>query len=223
MKLKSIKNLYKPLLILGLSTMFCLQPITNVNAAEEANHNNGTSVTLEGLTFGEHNGCVFSISGEGKSYCIQRGYPFRSLVSDVDMSVVDGQTLKKWAQSQENFKGWGKWIINGDHTDATYDTSQSTTHIPSSGDAGDGGESSDPDEEGDVTSTTGTDGAKDTYSPKVKRYRETLQVSQFFRQHLCSRCFSLFPRGFWHGFEIPIEFCCPFFRNRSIVVGTILF
>ena len=167
MKLKSIKNLYKPLLILGLSTMFCLQPITNVNAAKEANHGEGTSVTLEGLTFGEHNGCIFSISGEGKSYCIQRGYPFRSLVSDVDMSMVNGQTLLKWAQSQENFKGWGKWEINGDHTDATYKEGQSTKHIPSSGDSGDGGESSDSDEEGDVTSTTGTDGAKDTYSPKV--------------------------------------------------------
>ena len=188
MKLKSIKNLYKTLFILGLSTMFCLQPITNVNAAEKANHGEGTSVTLEGLTFGEHNGCIFSISGEGKSYCIQRGYPFRSLVSDVDMSMVNGQTLLKWAQSQENFKGWGKWEINGDHTDATYKEGQSTKHIPSSGDSGDGGE-------------------------KIPGDFASLPIF----------CFSLFPWGFWHNLKVPIEFCCPLFRNRRVVVSTILF
>lgn len=66
-------------------------------------------------------------------YCIQRGYPFRSAVSELQMVNVtfDNGTTGTIAANMryllfnvndnyelEMFRGWGTWSLNGDHTDA---------------------------------------------------------------------------------------------------------
>ena len=80
------------------------------------------------------------IDGE-VGFCIQRGYPFRSTVSDIQMTrtVADNITMAEWIRlnltnftegvGMEYFRGWGSWTLNGDHTDASQ---VSKTGAPSS-------------------------------------------------------------------------------------------
>lgn len=95
----------------------------------------GIPVSLGYVPFDEHKGMSVEIDGE-TGFCVQRGYPFRSGVSDIQMLRVVGEniTMSEWIRENlrnyagegvwEYFRGWGTWALNGDHTDASQ-TSQS--------------------------------------------------------------------------------------------------
>ena len=94
-------------------------------------------IALESIGFDDHKGMKAYINGQ-EVFCIQRGYPFRSKVSELQMvySTVqsglaqvehDGTiaSLIRYMLSDltsligvEYFRGWGTWEINEDHTDA---------------------------------------------------------------------------------------------------------
>lgn len=111
---------------------FMIQPMT-VKA-------DGIPISLGYVPFDEHRGMSIKINGED-GFCVQRGYPFRSNVSDIQMLRVAGEdiTMSEWIRKNlmnyagqdvwEYFRGWGTWTLNGDHTDASQ-TSQSG--VPSS-------------------------------------------------------------------------------------------
>lgn len=99
------------------------------------------SISSQPLYFDDHKGMQASISGQ-PVFCIQRGYPFRSNVSELQMVtttngyhsgtlaslmryflVYSGEDAAGW------FRGFGEWTINDDHTDATQ---TSTSGAPSS-------------------------------------------------------------------------------------------
>jgi len=94
----------------------------------------GIPVSLGYVPFDEHRGMSIKINGND-GFCIQRGYPFRSNVSDIQMLRVVGEniTMSEWIRLNlrnyagegvwEYFRGWGTWSLNGDHTDA-YQTSK---------------------------------------------------------------------------------------------------
>ena len=110
---------------------------------------------LGNYQFQDHKGMVAKVNGK-YVYCIQRGYPFRSYGSDMQMTIGKTNTsggmndsttegylseLTKYFYDLSNgygrydfqhyaiFRGWGKWRMNGDHTDAIQ---VSTTGAPSS-------------------------------------------------------------------------------------------
>ena len=88
------------------------------------------------VTFTDHQGMKAKVRGE-YIYCIKRGYPFRSSVSELQMvftdvtDVIGGEhsgTIAanlRFLMAQTSsagqwywFRGWGIWMMNGDHTDA---------------------------------------------------------------------------------------------------------
>lgn len=105
------------------------------------------SISLTSIGFDDHNGMKAYINGK-PVYCIQRGYPFRSSVSELQMvnvkvsDMIGGShngtiaSLIRYILGQVSedgdhlmFRGWGGWNLNGDHTDATQ---TSTAGAPSS-------------------------------------------------------------------------------------------
>lgn len=97
---------------------------------------------IDTVPFADHNGMEASIK-EKFVYCVQRGYPFRSKVSELQMVNIEDSEfngtiaanirylLRKHAGSDnEYFRGWSEWTLNGDHTDATQ---TSTEGAPASG------------------------------------------------------------------------------------------
>lgn len=91
------------------------------------------SISSEPLYFDDHKGMQASIDGQ-PVFCIQRGYPFRSRVSELQMVITtEGYhsgtiaSLMRYYlvnmgdanESASYFRGFGEWTINADHTDAT--------------------------------------------------------------------------------------------------------
>ena len=151
----------------------------------------GIPVSLGYVPFDEHRGMSIKINGE-TGFCVQRGYPFRSSVSDIQMLRVVGEniTMSEWIRENlrnyagegvwEYFRGWGTWALNGDHTDASQtsqDGAPSSDVIPEVFD-----KETDDFEDGYVpgkwntsassefnsTLITGHEGAKDKYATTVK-------------------------------------------------------
>lgn len=104
-------------------------------------------ISLSVIGFDDHRGMMAYINGK-PVYCIQRGYPFRSAVSELQMvdatvsDMIGGShngtiaseiryLLNQMSEGGEflMFRGWGGWTLNGDHTDATQ---TSTAGAPSS-------------------------------------------------------------------------------------------
>lgn len=104
-------------------------------------------ISLSVIGFDDHRGMMAYINGK-PVYCIQRGYPFRSAVSELQMvdatvsDMIGGShngtiaseiryLLNQMSEGGEHlmFRGWGGWTLNGDHTDATQ---TSTAGAPSS-------------------------------------------------------------------------------------------
>lgn len=94
------------------------------------------SYPIPGLQFSEHAGMKASIHGN-PLYCTQKGYPFRSMVSEMQMlrGATGGTTtgskdgkfsfivgyLDKFNGMRdypEYYRGWGVWEMNSDFTDA---------------------------------------------------------------------------------------------------------
>lgn len=171
------KNKTKNILIIYFLIIILI--ITNLNLNVKAAD---VSVTITGMQYDDHRGIIFNIEGNGAGYCIERGYPFKSLVSDVNMAKVNGKTLLAWANAKEKFVGWGKWkVTEGDHTlvdHATYvEGGVLDDKIPSSGTLTDDNESSDPDDS-DSGSGRGLEGTKELYAPTMKQV--TSDKTQFF-------------------------------------------
>lgn len=94
------------------------------------------SISLGVIGFDDHRGMMAYINGK-PVYCIQRGYPFRSSVSELQMVYIEGSASRgdyagtiagcmryllynvESGTEVQLFRGWGGWTINGDHTDAT--------------------------------------------------------------------------------------------------------
>lgn len=108
---------------------------------------NAIPIQTNGIRFSDHQGMEARVYGE-HVYCIKRGYPFRSSVSELQMvtsTVTDfiGDThtgtiasnIRFISATHNNsgdalyFRGWGFWTINGDHTDAIH---VNTTGAPTS-------------------------------------------------------------------------------------------
>lgn len=108
---------------------------------------NAIPIQTNGIRFSDHQGMEARVYGE-HVYCIKRGYPFRSSVSELQMvtsTVTDfiGDThtgtiasnIRFISATHNNsgdalyFRGWGIWTINGDHTDAIH---VNTTGTPTS-------------------------------------------------------------------------------------------
>ena len=122
-KINKRKFIYIKMLLFALVVIgFMIQPMT-VKA-------DGIPVSLGYVPFDEHRGMSIEIDGE-IGFCVQRGYPFRGNVSDIQMMrVVGGNiTMSQWVRDNlrnyagegkwEYFRGWGSWALNGDHTDAS--------------------------------------------------------------------------------------------------------
>ena len=103
------------------------------------------SISLGVIMFDDHRGMMAYINGK-PVYCIQRGYPFRSSVSELQMVYIEGSAyhgdyagtiagcmrylLYDFDGTElQYFRGWGGWTINGDHADATQ---SSTAGAPTS-------------------------------------------------------------------------------------------
>lgn len=108
------------------------------------------SISSQPLYFDDHKGMQASINGQ-PVFCIQRGYPFRSMVSELqmvyastgaDMMGVSNEGTIAYiiryllhqqsgfhASDTEFFRGFGEYTINDDHTDAIQ---TSTSGAPSS-------------------------------------------------------------------------------------------
>lgn len=108
------------------------------------------SISSQPLYFDDHKGMQASINGQ-PVFCIQRGYPFRSMVSELqmvyastgaDMMGVSNEGTIAYiiryllhqqsgfhASDTEFFRGFGEYTINDDHTDAIQ---TSTNGAPSS-------------------------------------------------------------------------------------------
>lgn len=94
-------------------------------------------ITLESIGFDDHRGMKAYINGR-EVFCIQRGHPFRSSVSELQMVYSTVQSGLSQVEHDgtiasliryilhrstgfidiEYFRGWGEWTINDDHTDA---------------------------------------------------------------------------------------------------------
>ena len=89
------------------------------------------NISSQPLYFDDHKGMQATINGR-PVFCIQRGYPFRSSVSELQMvTTTQGYhtgtiaSLMRYLlvntgdeQDATYFRGWGIWEINEDHTDA---------------------------------------------------------------------------------------------------------
>lgn len=126
------KNIYtyiKSILFICVALCLMVKPITA----------NAIPVQTGGLPFSDHQGMKATVRGQ-YVYCVRRGYPFRSRVSELQMirttttSFGDEYTgtiadnirylmLQNWGNNNALwFRGWGTWTLNGDRTDA-YQTS----------------------------------------------------------------------------------------------------
>lgn len=123
------KNIYtyiKLLLFICIVLCFIGKPIT-VNAIP---------IQTNGIRFSDHQGMEARVYGK-HVYCIKRGYPFRSSVSELQMvsgTVTDfigdnhtgtiANNIRFLMAGHNNngdafwFRGWGIWTMNGDHTEA---------------------------------------------------------------------------------------------------------
>lgn len=90
-------------------------------------------ISTGSIPFDDHRGMTAKINGS-YVYCVKRGYPFRSKVSDIQM--VRGEAnghegtladitqylysldISDVADGFDTFRGWGQWQINGDKTEA---------------------------------------------------------------------------------------------------------
>ncbi len=111
---------------------FSVKPI-KVNATS------GYPISIDALTFDDHKGMYARIYVNGQwhyIYCIQRGYPFRSAVSDLQMvttTITDSwgnqfngtiaNNIRHMIQQSDGetlfyFVGFGQWEMNGDLTNA---------------------------------------------------------------------------------------------------------
>lgn len=124
------KFIYIKILLLALvSFCFIIKPITA----------NAEGISLGVVAFDDHRGIWAFINGR-PVYCVQRGYPFRSRVSDLQMTTGswttggEGSTTTEgrlstiasegWLFTDDGsgklieFRGWGQWEMNEDLTDA---------------------------------------------------------------------------------------------------------
>lgn len=124
------KFIYIKILLLALvSFCFIIKPITA----------NAEGISLDVVAFDDHRGMWAFINGK-PVYCVQRGYPFRSRVSDLQMTTGswttggEGSTTTEgrlstiasegWLFTDDGsgklteFRGWGQWEMNEDLTDA---------------------------------------------------------------------------------------------------------
>lgn len=94
---------------------------------------NAIPISTGSIPFDDHRGMTAKINGS-YVYCVKRGYPFRSRVSDIQM--VRGEAnghegtladitqylysldTSDFADGFDTFRGWGQWQINGDKTEA---------------------------------------------------------------------------------------------------------
>lgn len=147
MNIKQKLNIKFILLLLSFVMLVCGM-ISNPLQAKAA------TVSSTSLSFDEHKGMVINISGVGDAFCIERGYPFRTKVSDLQnfYVTVDGETKTLAAFIRENLKfqfknvdaedpnvtgyfaGWGYYKLNADHTGViNITTSSQMKYVPSSG------------------------------------------------------------------------------------------
>ncbi len=120
------KLIYIKILLFVLATLFFVNKPMTAKAE---------SISLGVIGFDDHRGMMAYINGK-PVYCIQRGYPFRSSVSELQMVYIEGSASRgdyagtiagcmryllynvEGGTELQLFRGWGGWIINGDHTDA---------------------------------------------------------------------------------------------------------
>ena len=163
----------------------------------------GTAVTTTTISFDEHQGMVVHI-GNVDGYCVQRGYPFRTYVSDLQSMYVteDGKTmtLAEWIRVNlseydedgnqlQFFAGWGTWKLNDTASNVTNVTTDKST-VPSSGawtegfdeETVDGEDSYVKDTDNSTTfnpgEKTGHEGSKDKYSTEMVKVTGTLSTSR---------------------------------------------
>lgn len=134
-QISKIKFLYIKIILFALvSFCFVMRPMT-VNAIP---------ISTGSIPFDDHTGMTAKINGK-YVYCVKRGYPFRSKVSDIQMvrGEVNGKegTLADLTQflyeldmsdisgGYYTFRGWGQWEMNGD---LTYAYQVGTNGAPSS-------------------------------------------------------------------------------------------
>ncbi len=124
MKEKILKNI--KLIILGMMISALYMAASPIIAY-------AIPITTGSIPFDDHTGMTAKINGS-YVYCVKRGYPFRSKVSDIQMvrgeanghegTLADiTQYLYELDTSDiaggfDTFRGWGQWQINGDKTEA---------------------------------------------------------------------------------------------------------
>lgn len=111
------------------------KPVIKVSASSVP----GFPTSIEAITFDDHKGMFSRINVNGQwhyIYCIQRGYPFRSAVSELQMvkATTYNMGFEHYGTIASNirdlfvnytdpskiryFRGWAQWEMNSDHTDA---------------------------------------------------------------------------------------------------------
>lgn len=127
-----MKNLLKNKLILVIIMFFCIFGFNTLTVnASDTDGDLLDVYPIPGIQFTDHRGMKPSLHGH-YIYCTQRGYPFRSMCSEMQMcrGIYDGHAgklnevvgyfnlpdfqtgLHKW------YRGWGEWAMNSDFTDA---------------------------------------------------------------------------------------------------------
>lgn len=115
--------------------IFWGKPVIKVSASSVP----GCPTSIEAITFDDHKGMFSRINVNGQwhyIYCIQRGYPFRSAVSELQMvkATTYNMGFEHYGTIASNirdlfvnytdpskiryFRGWAQWEMNSDHTDA---------------------------------------------------------------------------------------------------------
>jgi hypothetical protein len=127
MRNETTLNYIKKIIFIIFVLLFAMQPIES----------HAESISLSSIAFDDHRGMWAFVNGR-PVYCVQRGYPFRSRVSDLQMTVgsfdsglstSEGKlvelldrlfTLSGAGSSMQYtfFRGWGQWTMNEDLTDA---------------------------------------------------------------------------------------------------------
>jgi len=137
-----MKNKYKhrfihktALLFVMFVLIFLEKPSIKVSASSVP----GLPTSIETVAFEDHKGMYVRLNVNGQwhyIYCIQRGYPFRSAVSELQMvkATTYNHGFEHYGTIANNirdlfvnfadpytlqfFRGWGQWEMNSDHTDA---------------------------------------------------------------------------------------------------------
>jgi len=148
MKMKKKKNILNKIIISIVSIAAIVTSISiSVNAGYggqgevQGGVSGDINISLESIGFDDHRGMKAYINGR-EVFCIQRGQPFRSSVSELQMvTSTEGfhsgtiASLMRYLLTYTGdgnagyFRGWGEWTINEDHTDAKQ---TSTNGAPSS-------------------------------------------------------------------------------------------